>query len=170
MLPVRGNRAIEVIFLLWLTPNINTELEVEWKGTRVRVLIWIDWLTPHHPKSVQAAKGESFICADEWSPILLIWRNVALVSTVRPSVEEIQWKRYSVSVALLRILVFHPLCLLSRVLAKWMLCLQHVLVLSSGVCARVFSCAQVRLSGSVLLPWQQLLGKRVCACMFSMPV
>lgn len=53
-------------------------------------------------------------------------------------------------------LVFWPLCLLSGALAKWMLCLQHVLVLSSGVCA------QVRLSGSVRLPWQQCLGKCVC--------
>lgn len=59
-------------------------------------------------------------------------------------------------------LVFWTLCHLSGALAKWMLCLQHVLVLSSGVCA------QVRLSGSVLLPWQQRLGK--CVCVFSVHV
>ena len=55
----------------------------------------------------------------------------------------------------------NPLCLPSEVLAKWMLCLQHVI---QRVC--FYLCAQVRLTASALLPWQQLLGK----CVFSVPV
>ncbi len=34
------------------------------------------------------------------------------------------------------------------------------------VCVCVFARARVRLSGSVQLPWQQLLGESVCVCVF----
>lgn len=44
----------------------------------------------------------------------------------------------------LHILVLRPPCLPSGVLAKWMLCLQHVLVLSSGVCVRTCVCVCTR--------------------------
>ena len=94
------------------------------------------------------------------------------VSVLCSSVDTRVWRRSPVVAevifwftVVLHILVFCLLCLPSGVLAKWMLCLQHVLVLSSGgVYACVLACARVRPSGSAPLPWQRRLGKRVCVC------
>lgn len=138
---------------------ISTVLEVRCKGTMVGFLLW----TAKCESSVQKHEKESCFVA-------LTGENVASASWSRhwEDVEE-EIFRFSPSLSLFLYSCL-SLCLLSGVPAKWMLCLQHVLVPSSGVCVCVCWCARVRLVQFCYLGSSFWGNACVCMCACCVPV